>query len=48
MGLVLPGLLIEPLEYLVGVSVDVKVHLLVVVLEQVLRVGVQLLVDLLA
>ena len=47
MGLVFPRLLIKPLEDLVGVGVDVEVHLLVVVFQQVLRVRVQLLVDLL-
>lgn len=46
MGLVLPSLLIQPLEDLVGVRVYVEVHLLVVVLQQVLGVRVEFLVDL--
>lgn len=47
MRLVFPRLLVQPLQDLVSISVYVKVHLLVVMLEQVLRVGVQFLVDLL-
>lgn len=47
MRFVLPRLLVQALKDLVGIGVYVEVHLLVVVFEQVLRIGVQFLVDLL-
>lgn len=46
--LILPGLLVQALQDLVGVGVDVEIHLLVIVLQQVLGVRAQLLEDLLS
>lgn len=46
MGFVLAGLFVQSLQDLVGVGVDVEVHFLVIVLQQVLRVSLQHLVDL--
>lgn len=42
---VLPRLLVQPLQYFVRVGVDVEVHLLVVVFEEVFGIGPQHLVD---
>jgi hypothetical protein len=44
MGFVFPGLLVQPFQNFIGVGVDVEIHLLVVVLQQILGIRAQLLV----
>ena len=44
MRLVLPRLFVQPLQNLIGVGVDVEIHLFVVVFQQIVRISAQHLV----